>query len=129
MKRQFGLKHLLDPTPEQAARLRLFYESRTGHARFVWNQALAECLAAREKGQRVSRYGTMAGWVTNWKRKETTALSYRRLHRQPPAETPRPGYRLAAPLQPSPPIITRRAREAFRDLSHNGMQVVYNCPT
>lgn len=70
MKRQFGLKYRLDPTPEQAARLRVL----AGHARFVWNKALAECLSAREQGERVPRYGTMAGWVTGWKRQEETAF-------------------------------------------------------
>ncbi len=59
MKRQFGLKYRLDPTPSQEARLRV----RAGHARFVWNHALAECLAAWERGERVPRYGTMAGWI------------------------------------------------------------------
>ncbi|WP_444984507.1 RNA-guided endonuclease InsQ/TnpB family protein [Halomonas mongoliensis] len=70
MKRQLGLKYRLDPTPQQAARLRVL----AGHARFVWNHALAECLAAREQGERVPRYGTMAGWITAWKRQEATAF-------------------------------------------------------
>ncbi|HSP59232.1 MAG TPA: transposase [Halomonas sp.] len=65
-----SLKYRLDPTPQQVARLRVL----VGHARFVWNQALAESLAARERGERVPRYGTMAGWVTAWKRQETTAF-------------------------------------------------------
>ena len=70
MKRQLGLKYRLDPTPQQAARLRVL----AGHARFVWNQALAECRAARERGKWVPRYGTMAGWVTAWKRQPATAF-------------------------------------------------------
>ena len=70
MKRQLGLKYRLDPTPQQAARLRVL----AGHARFVWNRALAECHAARERGEWVPRYGTMAGWITTWKREASTTF-------------------------------------------------------
>ncbi|QJQ99348.1 RNA-guided endonuclease TnpB family protein [Halomonas sp. PGE1] len=70
MKQMLGLKYRLNPTPQQAARLRVL----AGHSRFVWNQALAECLAARERGERVPRYGTMAGWITAWKRQDATAF-------------------------------------------------------
>lgn len=35
---------------------------------------MAECLAARERGERVPRYGTMAGWATVWKREASTTF-------------------------------------------------------
>ncbi|MCH4565117.1 transposase [Halomonas sp. EGI 63088] len=70
MKRQIGFKYRLDPTPEQAARLRVL----AGHSRFVWNKALAECQATRERGESVPRYNTMAGWLTAWKRQPDLAF-------------------------------------------------------
>lgn len=60
-----GFKYRLDTSDAQNARFRVL----CGHARFVWNQALAECnqMLASE-GQFVPRYETMAKWVTAWKR-------------------------------------------------------------
>ena len=63
-----GFKFRLDVLPEQDARLRVL----VGHARFVWNQALARCNDALEKGERVPRYATMAAWITAWKRESDT---------------------------------------------------------
>ena len=56
-----GFKYRLDTTDAQSARLRVL----CGHARFVWNQALAAC---NTEGQYVPRYESMAKWVTDWKK-------------------------------------------------------------
>jgi putative transposase len=64
-----GFKFRLDVSPEQDARLRVL----VGHARFVWNQALARCNDAYlAEDQRVPRYETMAKWITAWKRESET---------------------------------------------------------
>jgi len=64
-----GFKFRLDVNPEQDARLRVL----VGHARFVWNQALARCNDAYSaEDQRVPRYETMAKWITAWKREPET---------------------------------------------------------
>lgn len=64
-----GFKYRLDTTEAQSARLRVL----CGHARFVWNQALAKCNeAADTDGEYVPRYETMAKWVTAWKREPET---------------------------------------------------------
>jgi len=60
-----GFKYRLDTTDAQSARLRVL----CGHARFVWNQALALCnTACNTEGQYVPRYESMAKWVTDWKK-------------------------------------------------------------
>jgi len=60
-----GFKYRLDTNDAQIARLRVL----CGHARFVWNQALALCNeAAQTEGQYVPRYESMAKWVTDWKK-------------------------------------------------------------
>jgi hypothetical protein len=56
-----GFKYRLDTTDAQSACLRVL----CGHARFVWNQALAAC---NTEGQYVPRYESMAKWVTDWKK-------------------------------------------------------------
>lgn len=64
-----GFKFRLDTNDPQSARLRVL----CGHARFVWNQALAKCNeAADTEGEYVPRYETMAKWVTGWKRDPET---------------------------------------------------------
>ena len=64
-----GFKFRLDASDAQSARLRVL----CGHARFVWNQALAKCNEAADiEGQYVPRYETMAKWVTAWKREPDT---------------------------------------------------------
>lgn len=64
-----GFKYRLDVSEAQSARLRVL----CGHARFVWNQALAKCNEAAEAdGEYVPRYETMAKWVTAWKRDPAT---------------------------------------------------------
>jgi len=60
-----GFKYRLDTNDVQDARLRVL----CGHARFVWNQALAVCNAACDtEGEYVPRYESMAKWVTSWKK-------------------------------------------------------------
>lgn len=60
-----GFKYRLDTSEAQSARLRVL----CGHARFVWNQALAKCnQAADTDSEYVPRYESMAKWVTAWKR-------------------------------------------------------------
>lgn len=60
-----GFKYRLDTNDAQDARLRVL----CGHARFVWNQALAVCNAACDtEGEYVPRYESMAKWVTSWKK-------------------------------------------------------------
>ncbi|KXS55390.1 MAG: IS605 family transposase OrfB [Marinobacter sp. T13-3] len=64
-----GFKFRLDTSDAQSARLRVL----CGHARFVWNQALAKCNEAADvEGEYVPRYETMAKWVTAWKREPET---------------------------------------------------------
>ncbi|WP_018404802.1 RNA-guided endonuclease InsQ/TnpB family protein [Marinobacter gelidimuriae] len=64
-----GFKYRLDTNDAQSARLRVL----CGHARFVWNQALALCNeAAQTEGQYVPRYESMAKWVTDWKKDSET---------------------------------------------------------
>ena len=64
-----GFKYRLDTSDAQSARLRVL----CGHARFVWNQALALCNeAAQAEGQFVPRYESMAKWVTGWKKDAET---------------------------------------------------------
>jgi len=64
-----GFKYRLDTNAVQSARLRVL----CGHARFVWNQALAICnQAAQVEGQFVPRYESMAKWVTDWKKNSDT---------------------------------------------------------
>jgi putative transposase len=64
-----GFKYRLDTNAVQSARLRVL----CGHARFVWNQALAICnRAAQVEGQFVPRYESMAKWVTEWKKNSDT---------------------------------------------------------
>lgn len=67
---QQGFKYRLEPDAEQRARLRVL----CGHARFVWNQALAECNRLRAAGERVPRYNPMSKWLTAWKRVPETAF-------------------------------------------------------
>lgn len=64
-----GFKYRLDTSEAQSARLRVL----CGHARFVWNHALARCNEALDtEGQFVPRYETMAKWITAWKRNPDT---------------------------------------------------------
>lgn len=64
-----GFKYRLDTSETQSARLRVL----CGHARFVWNQALAHCNELLDvKGEYVPRYESMAKWVTRWKTEEET---------------------------------------------------------
>ena len=59
-----GFKYRLEANEVQSARLRVL----CGHARFVWNQALALCNKAyRTEGLYVPRYESMAKWITQWK--------------------------------------------------------------
>ena len=65
-----GFKYRLETNEAHDARLRVL----CGHARFVWNKALALCNEhADTEGQRVPRYESMAGWITRWKREEETS--------------------------------------------------------
>lgn len=64
-----GFKFRLETDDAQSARLRVL----CGHARFVWNQALAKCNEAADTvGEYVPRYETMAKWVTAWKQEPET---------------------------------------------------------
>jgi putative transposase len=64
-----AFKFRLDCTADQMARLRVL----CGHARFVWNQALARCNTAyAAEGVYVPRYETMAKWITVWKQEPET---------------------------------------------------------
>jgi putative transposase len=64
-----GFKYRLETSETQSARLRVL----CGHARFVWNQALALCNeASQAEGQFVPRYESMAKWVTAWKKEPET---------------------------------------------------------
>lgn len=64
-----GFKYRLETSEAQSARLRVL----CGHARFVWNQALALCNEAYQtEGQYVPRYESMAKWVTSWKKDAET---------------------------------------------------------
>lgn len=56
-------KYRLEPTAEQAARLRVL----CGHARFVWNNGLAECLRRHEAGERIPSYAELCKLLTGWK--------------------------------------------------------------
>ena len=63
----------LEPTADQEERLRVL----CGHARFVWNHALAECermMAAGEGIPKYSGYGGLASWITWWKAQPETAF-------------------------------------------------------
>lgn len=69
MKIQQGFKYRLEVSEVQSARLRVL----CGHARFVWNKALALCNDyAETEGQRVPRYQSMCKWITAWKQEEET---------------------------------------------------------
>lgn len=57
-------KYRLQPTADQAARLRVL----CGHARFVWNHGLAECLRRLEAGEKIPSYFDMSKMLTGWKR-------------------------------------------------------------
>lgn len=73
MKALKAYKYRLEPTDEQIAILIVLL----GHARFVWNQALAECLRMRKAGERLPgymEYGGFSSWVTYWKEQEETAF-------------------------------------------------------
>lgn len=64
-----GFKYRLDTSEAQSARLRVL----CGHARFVWNQALAKCNdASATEWVYVPRYESMAKWITAWKQEPDT---------------------------------------------------------
>lgn len=63
MKRSYGIKQRLEPTPSQEARLRVL----VGHARFVWNSGLAECEERLKRGEYIPNYEEMCKWLVTWK--------------------------------------------------------------
>jgi putative transposase len=56
-------QYRLEPTAEQAARLRVL----CGHARFIWNHGLAECLRRHEAGEKIPSYAELCKLLTGWK--------------------------------------------------------------
>lgn len=63
MLRRQAFKFRLREKPAQAALLRRF----AGCRRFVWNKALAEQQARRERGEKYVGYIEMAKWLTAWR--------------------------------------------------------------
>lgn len=66
---QQGFKYRLEANEAQSARLRVL----CGHARFVWNKALAVCNEHfGAEGEYVPRYQSLCKWITAWKQEEET---------------------------------------------------------
>lgn len=63
MLRRQAFKFRLREKPAQAALLRRF----AGCRRFVWNKALVEQQARRERGEKYAGYVEMAKWLTAWR--------------------------------------------------------------
>lgn len=70
MLRRQAYKFRLRARPAQEALFRRF----AGCRRFVWNKALAEQQARRERGEKYAGYVDMAKWLTAWRADPATAF-------------------------------------------------------